>query len=233
MAAPLIIAHRTVPPYAAENSIEGLHIAFDQGADGVEIDLRMSLDQRPFLMHDNFMRRTTGWPLPLELTPSFIVRTRSLKGGIECVPSLGQVLDALPQDKLLAADIKTPWAVLVLGREVAKRGIADRTLVWCSSGLAVRYATKRNPGWEVAHYKDFEDARDNRKFITKSRRLGARAVSLDWRSIDAALVAYAHALGLRVYSWHKDYDLTEAKLTSGLDGLITDHPVQARRALST
>jgi glycerophosphoryl diester phosphodiesterase len=230
---PLVIAHRTVPPFAAENSIEGVRIAFDQGADGVEIDLRMSLDQLPFLMHDNFMRRTTGWPLPLELTPSFIARTRQLKGGTECVPSLRQVLDALPDGKLLAVDIKTPWAVLALGGAIEARGIASRTLVWCSSGLAVRYARGRNPGWEVAHYKDFEAATDNRAFIARSQRIGAKAVSLDWRAIDAPLVAYAHALGLRVYSWHKDYELTEAKLTSGLDGLITDHPAKARQALSS
>ena len=228
---PLVIAHRTVPPYAAENSLEGLHIAFDQGADGVEVDLRMSLDQQPFLMHDNFMRRTTGWPLPLELTPSFVVRRQRLKGSPECVPSLNQALDALPDNRWLAIDVKTPWAVLALGA-IEQRGIANRTLVWCSSGVAVRYATRRNPGWEVAHYKDFEDAGENRDFIAKSKRLGAKAVSLDWRAIDAALVAYAHALGLRVYSWHKDYDLTEAKLQSGLDGLITDHPAKARQALS-
>jgi len=231
--APLIIAHRTAPPYAAENSIEGMRAAFEQGADGVEIDLRMSLDQRPFLMHDNSMLRTTGWPLPLELTPSFIARSRRLKGSIERVPSLDQALDALPEGKLLAVDIKTPTAVMALAGPVAKRGIAARTLVWCSSGLAVRYATRIKAGWEVAHYKDFEDAADNREFITKSHRLGAQAVSLDWRAIDAGLVAFAHGLGLRVYSWHKEYELSDAKLASGLDGLVTDHPAKARQALTT
>ena len=74
MKAPLIIAHRTSPAYAPENSLEGIRVSFEQGADGVEIDLRMSLDLQPFLMHDNSMRRTTGWPLPIELTPSAIVR---------------------------------------------------------------------------------------------------------------------------------------------------------------
>ena len=231
MAQPLIIAHRTTPAFAPENSIEGIRVAFDQDADGVEIDVRMSLDQRPFLMHDNSMARTTGWPLPLELTPSFYVKTRRLRGSHEGVPRLRQALDALPDAKLLAADIKTPWAVVALAGAVTRRGIADRTLVWCSSGLAVKWAARRNLGWEVAHYKDFEDTDSNRAFIENAKRIGAGAVSLDWRAIDASLVAFAHHLDLRVYAWHKEYELSEAKLRAGLDGLITDYPAKAREAI--
>lgn len=231
MAKPLIIAHRTAPAFAPENSLEGIRVAFAQGADGVEIDVRMSLDQRAFLMHDNFMARTTGWPLPLELTPSFHIRTRRLRGSAERVPSLAQALDALPDEKVLAADIKTPWAVMALARAVKRRRIADRTLVWCSSALAVKWAIRRNLGWEVAHYKDFEDTWNNRSFIENARRIGAHAVSLDWRAIDADIVGFAHERNLRVYSWHKEYDLTPAKLTAGLDGLITDHPAKAREAV--
>jgi glycerophosphoryl diester phosphodiesterase len=229
---PLIIAHRTAPPYAPENSIEGIHVAFEQGADAVEIDLHVSLDQRPFLLHDKLMRRTTGWPLPPELTPSWLIKRLRLRGGIEHVPSLAEALDALPAGKLIAVDVKTPWAVVPLLPEVERRGIANRTLVWSASALCVRYALRRSPGWEVAYYKDFEDARGNRAFIDKARRMGAQAVSLDWRAIEPDLVSYAHAAGLRVYSWHKEYELTPEKLSSGLDGLITDHPARSRQTIA-
>ncbi len=96
----------------------------------------------------------------------------------------------------------------------------------------MRYAAGRDLGWEVAYYKDFADAGSNRAFIDKAKRIGARAVSLDWRSIDTDLVSYAHTQNLRVYSWHKDYDLTPDKLESGLDGLITDYPAQSLEALA-
>jgi glycerophosphoryl diester phosphodiesterase len=228
----LIIAHRTAPAFAPENSLEGIRAAFEQGANGVEIDLRMTLDQRPFLMHDNFMARTTGWPLPLELTPSFYAQTRRLQGSAERVASLDQALNALPGGKLIAVDVKTPWSIFALTPAIRKRGIADRTLVWCSSALVVQFAVRRNLGWEVAHYKDFEDARSNRAFIDNARRIGAQAVSLDWRAIDADLVTFAHEYGLSVYSWHKDHDLDQPKLASGLDGLITDYPAKAREAVT-
>jgi glycerophosphoryl diester phosphodiesterase len=233
MTPPLIIAHRTVPPYAPENSLEGMRVAFEQGADAVEIDLQMSLDQRPFLLHDKLMRRTTGWLLPPELTPSPLIKRLRLRGGVEGVPSLAQALDALPGDKAIAVDVKTPWAVIPLLSEVQRRGIAGRTLVWAASALCAGYAVRHNPGWEVAYYKDYADGPSNRAFIEKARRLGAQAVSLDWRAIDGDLIAFAHQAGLRVYSWHKDYELTPEKLRSGLDGLITDHPARARQALAT
>ena len=257
-------------------------MSFAQGADGVEIDLRTSLDLRCYLMHDNTMRRTTGWPLPIELTPSGIVRKQRLRpmatprdeaGGTppssqaarspsgigtaedasramaedaaggsslrdesrsstrtspERVPTLEEAIDATPADKLLAVDVKTPWSIFGLVREIKSRGMESRTLVWCSSALVVRYAVRSLPGVEVAHYKDFEDGPNNIEFIGRAARIGAHAVSLDWRGINADVVAAAHSLGLKVYSWHKEHPITAEKIASGLDGLITDHPARAR-----
>jgi len=229
---PLVIAHRTCPPFAPENSLAGLRVAFEQGADGVEVDLRVSLDLRGLLLHDNSMRRTTGWPLPVEVTPAFWARRLRLEGTAERVPTLAQALDALPPGKLIAIDVKTPWAAFGLVRQLRRRALGARALVWCSSALVARYVLGRGTAAEVAYYKDFEDPESNARFIDRARRLGAHAVSLDWRAIRPALLGRAHAAGLKVYSWHKDYELTPEKLASGLDGLITDYPARAREAIA-
>jgi glycerophosphoryl diester phosphodiesterase len=226
---PIVIAHRTCPPYAPENSLEGARIAVEQGADGIEIDLRSSLDLRPYLMHDNTMARTTGFPLPIELTPSFIVRqTRLRVGSDESPPTLSEFLDAVPSDKPVAVDLKTPWAAFALIREVKRRRIEERTLVWCSSARVAQFVCWRLPGVEVAYYKDYEDGPNNLAFIAKARDLGVHAVSLDWRGISLGIVEAAHLAGLKVYSWHKEHEITKQKLESGLDGLITDHPARSR-----
>jgi glycerophosphoryl diester phosphodiesterase len=231
MRGPLIIAHRTCPRDGAENSVEGIRVAAEKGADGVEIDLRMTLDQRPFLMHDWTMRRTTGWPLPIELTPSFLVRRQRLPNR-EGVPSLGDVIDSLPADLMLAVDVKTPWAIVPLLREMRRRGLGKRVLVWCTSALAVRYAASRAPEAEIAYLKDVTRAAEKQAFLARAKSLGARAVSAHWLAVDADFVAAAHAIGLRVYAWHSEYALTEEKLSAGLDGLITDYPVEARAAVA-
>lgn len=288
MEAPLIIAHRTSPAFAPENSLEGIRVTFEQGADGVEIDLRTSLDFGCFLMHDNTMRRTTGWPLPIELTPSSTVRRQRLRpfarppdesGGtrawsqqaigdpgvptlgsasathssdaategvsaprdesrsylqhLEGVPSLDEAIRAMPQDRLLAVDVKTPWSVFGLVKAVREHRMESRTLVWCSSALVVRYVVRQLPGVEVAYYKDFEEGPNNIEFIGRAGRIGAHAVSLDWRAINQDVVAAAHWLGLKVYSWHKEHPITVEKIAAGLDGLITDYPARAREQIKS
>jgi glycerophosphoryl diester phosphodiesterase len=229
---PLIIAHRTCPPYAPENSLQGIRVAAEHGADVVEIDVRVSLDQRPFLMHDNSMHRTTGWPLPMELTPAVLVRSQRLQKSSEGVPSLQAALDAVPANMMVAMDLKTPWAAFPLLNEIRGRKIERRALVWCSSSRAARYVAGKSPQIEVALYKDLEEQAANRRLIDRAADLGLRAVSLDWRSIMPALVEHGHSRGLRVYSWHREADLSGEKLACGLDGIITDHPARVRNVLS-
>ena len=229
MEAPTVIAHRTCPADEPENSLAGIRKAAELGADGVEVDLRLSLDQKPFLMHDRTMARTTGWPLPMELTPSSVVRKQRLSNG-EPVPSLAEVFETLPEGQLLAVDVKTAWAVVPLVREIEKRGLESRVLVWCTSARACRYVARRLPAVEVAFLKTALDPEGQRRFLDTAVNVGARAVSTHWRAVSAAHVADAHRRGLRIFSWHDGYELTPEKLRAGLDIMITDFPKQARAA---
>lgn len=226
---PLIIAHRTCPKNAPENSLEGIRRAGELGADVVEVDLRVSLDQRPYLMHDWSLHRTAGfWP-PLEATISPIVERLHLSNG-ESLPTLPQALDALGPNLGIAVDVKTPWAIPHLAREVKKRRLESRTLAWCTSALDVRYMRRFAPEVETAYLRGDTHPAGKLMFLATAVRLGANAVSANWHAIDSSFVATAHDLGLKVYSWHGEFELSPAKLESGLDGLITDYPVEARAA---
>lgn len=56
---PIILAHRGVTSLAPENTIVAGELASEMGADGWEVDIRMSADGILFLMHDrNFIRTT-------------------------------------------------------------------------------------------------------------------------------------------------------------------------------
>jgi glycerophosphoryl diester phosphodiesterase len=229
----LIVAHRTCPLDAPENSLEGIRKARDLGADGVEIDLRMSLDFRPFLLHDYSLHRTTGFRLPLELTPSFYVRRLRLKRSQEHVPSLSEAFDALPDGMLVAVDVKTPWGVVPLVREIRRRGWESRVLVWCQSAWACRYVVKKAPSIDVAYLKTALTPEEKQRFLERARALGAKAVSAHWQAIDGNFVGRAHALWLRVFAWHEGFEISPDKIASGLDILVTDYPVEARAVIAT
>jgi glycerophosphoryl diester phosphodiesterase len=55
---PLIIGHRGASRYAPENSLAAFRRALDDGADGIEFDVRLARDGVPVIIHDDTLRRT-------------------------------------------------------------------------------------------------------------------------------------------------------------------------------
>ncbi len=59
MPQPLVIAHRGASADAPENTIAAFELALEQGADGIEIDVHLSKDDHPVVIHDFTLERTT------------------------------------------------------------------------------------------------------------------------------------------------------------------------------
>ena len=56
---PLVIAHRGASFDAPENTIAAFELAFARGADAIQLDVRLSRDGRPVVIHDAELERTT------------------------------------------------------------------------------------------------------------------------------------------------------------------------------
>ena len=56
---PLIIAHRGASAFAPENTLAAFQRAIDDGADGIEFDVRLAKDNIPVVFHDADLRRLT------------------------------------------------------------------------------------------------------------------------------------------------------------------------------
>lgn len=57
---PLIYAHRGASAYAPENTLSAFLLAAEQGADGVEFDVKLTRDDRVIILHDQTLERTTS-----------------------------------------------------------------------------------------------------------------------------------------------------------------------------
>ncbi|HEX8649309.1 MAG TPA: glycerophosphodiester phosphodiesterase family protein [Pyrinomonadaceae bacterium] len=55
---PLIIGHRGASAVAPENTLVAFERAFAEGADGIELDVRLARDRVPVVIHDATLRRT-------------------------------------------------------------------------------------------------------------------------------------------------------------------------------
>src|SRR5260370_35199414 len=57
---PLVIAHRGASGLAPENTMAAFKLALALGADGVEMDIQLSADGHPVVIHDARVNRTTN-----------------------------------------------------------------------------------------------------------------------------------------------------------------------------
>ena len=227
-----IIAHRTCPLHAPENSLEGIRRAAELGADGVEIDVRPSLEGVPMLMHDWSTFRTMRLPGPIRFYPAALLRRFRLRGGSEPPPTLDEALAALPESLSIAIEVKDAATSAATLRAVRKHGLESRVRFWSYRERAVRYFSKEAPEIETSLLRDPTDPEGLATFLADAASFGARGISAHWAAINPQFVAEAHSRHLKVYSWIRDLDLVERKVAAGLDGIVTNEPREVRDILT-
>ncbi len=244
----VVIAHRTLPRDAPENSLEGIRVAAELGADYVEVDVRCTRDGVPVLLHDPTLLRTgRRWRRIRSLTLDQ-ARRRNLRGG-HVLPTLADALamasgsgaggsvgqlpgrdDPVPSVPGLgfALDTKDPDAALATLEAVQAAGMGDRVLLWSQHPEAVRHYVARAPaGTEVALLRDTRGPAETDRYLADAVRLGATAVSVHQDVLDEALVERAHGQGLTVHCWFQSLGAQAAKAEVRADGIVTDWPVDA------
>lgn len=228
---PLVIAHRTLPRDAPENSLQGIRAAAELGADAVEIDVRLTRDGVPVLLHDPLGLRTTSRPWPVRCSRASSVARWRLRRSHERVPTLDDALEVVDATGLLVAiDTKAPDAAPAVLAALERAGLVERALLWSQHESAVRhYAAHGGDAVDVALLRDALDDLREERFLADARRLGATAISAHQSRITPAFVEHCHAQGLRVHCWFQDADTQRAKGHLDLDGIVTDWPGEARR----
>jgi glycerophosphoryl diester phosphodiesterase len=112
-----IVGHRCMVSTAPENTVEGLHEAFQNGADAVEIDIWRTTDDRLVCFHNNYLTGSTTVesPFPTKLINEYSLEELQAfnlkqKGEyFDCkIPTLDQMFEALKEypDKMIVIEIK-------------------------------------------------------------------------------------------------------------------------------
>lgn len=223
---PMIIAHRTCPRDAPENSLAGIRAAALAGADAVEVDVRRSADGVPMLLHDRRLLRTTGRLGSVDRTPADdLVRLRLRGGG--SLPTFADALAALGTTMRIAIDVKDGGAADAVVSEIRNQGADDRSLFWSQHEEAVHRAVTTAPELEVSLLRDTRSVEQTAGFLADAVRLGARGISAHWSQVTPELAERCHERGIRLYAWCKTRSI-DPRTVVLLDGLVTDWPVPAR-----
>ena len=234
---PLIIAHRGDVANAPENTIPAFRKALDLGADGIELDVRLTRDEKLVVFHDRTLERTSNGRGPVS---SFtLADIRSLDVGSwfdpafkgETAPTLDEVFESLPSDYLINVEMK----VILKGMNQIAHLVADtisRHARWASTLVA-----SFNPV-ALYHLRRLEP-RISRGYIWSKRHpypIRARwlspLVQAQWYdpandSYNLNLHRKARRLGRRVLAWDLDFDCDlEAMASVRLDATVTDRLAQ-------
>lgn len=227
----LVIAHRTCPRHAPENSIEGIGRAAELGADAVEMDVRSARDGEPVLLHDAFLRAFGVVPLPVRAVTA--ATARRLLRSPQSVPTLADALAATrDHGRTLkpVLDVKAARAAPAVVALVESSGLG-RVSLWSQHAEAVACFVRAGaPAGDVALLRDTSGPRERELLLRDAARLGAGAVSAHWDAVDATFVRQAGDAGIQVYSWCQWRDRHGEKAGLGLAGVVTDWPDVARRA---
>jgi glycerophosphoryl diester phosphodiesterase len=223
---PLVIAHRTCPHHASENSLDGIARAGALGADAVEIDVRLTRDGLPVLMHDRTLRRTTGNIAPVWALSQNEIRRLRLAND-ERVPTFGVALDALPAGLRMAIHVKVARGIHPVLDEVRNQGAESRVWIWSQQPSVVRFSVDRHPEIEASLVRDTRTARGSAASLRAARLCGAHGLSAAWEAVTPEFATRARGAGLRLYSSCRTREVPADTLAL-LDGVVTDWPDTAR-----
>lgn len=166
---PLNIAHRGFEKEAPENTLASFLHAMDAGADGIELDIQMTRDGNPVVIHDPTLERTTNGKG--KVSSKTLLELRALDAGSwfasefagQRIPTLSEVYSVLPRHTVIAVELK-PWGV---GSEVSQKVIEvvrrfkaeDRTILLSYNPAALWHCARLAPELPTAliHQQDVRE----------------------------------------------------------------------------
>jgi len=144
----MIAAHRAGHLKSPENSLAAIDEAVAAGADFVEIDVRVSSDGVPFVMHDAKVDRTTNGAGIGEAMTYGELRQLRLKGGDTPPPTLLEVLTRTCGRVLVDLDMKTDRYAPVVAM-VESLGMFDQVQMFDADTRLLVASRALAPGLQV------------------------------------------------------------------------------------
>lgn len=244
-----IIAHRGASHDAPENTLASVHLAWEVGADAVEIDVMLSRDGHVVVFHDTTTGRIAGDEhavRDLSLDELRLLDVGRWKGDHfagERIATLAEVLETIPEGKRVFVEIKCgleiipslertvressrkPEQVVIIAFDRDVAAAAKRVLPGAPSLLIVRLERDRRTGL-------WSPEADELVRIARERELDGIDAG-QCPGVDANFAATIRDAGLGLYAWTVNSIATARRLAAiGVQGIATDRPAWMRAQLA-
>ncbi|MFD7707620.1 glycerophosphodiester phosphodiesterase [Streptomyces sp. NPDC059786] len=209
------VAHRGDPYRVRENTIDSLRSALRQGADAVEIDVRLTRDGVPVLLHDATLKRLWEQDRPLRSLSSDEVRGLTAGG----VPDLVRALAATDGSRVMidlpGADAAAVRRVVGVVREYG----AEERVYYCAGAATMLAVRAADPAAEIAlTWTTLAPPRPALLDAVRPRWLNYR-----FGLVDRELAARVHRDGHLLSVWTPDTRRSMRRLLdAGVDSITTN-----------
>ncbi|WP_217234602.1 glycerophosphodiester phosphodiesterase [Streptomyces sp. AC555_RSS877] len=210
------VAHRGDPYRVRENTIDSLRSALRLGADAVEIDVRLTRDGVPVLLHDQTLKRLWEHDRPLLSLSSDEVRGLT----DDKVPTLAGALAATGDSRVMldlpgTSDVRVVRRVVDVVREC---GAAER-VYYCADARAMLAVRAADPAAEIAlTWTTLAPPRPALLDVIRPRWLNYR-----FGLVDRALAERVHTDGYLLSVWTPDTRRSMRRLIDfGVDSITSN-----------
>ncbi|WP_432055524.1 glycerophosphodiester phosphodiesterase [Streptomyces sp. bgisy022] len=210
------VAHRGDPYRVRENTLASLRSALRRGADAVEVDVRLTRDGVPVLLHDATLERLWRHERPIAALSRDEVRGLTGDG----VPTLADALAATEGHRVLI-DLPGSPDLRSVRRIVDVVGACDaRDRVYYCAGAATMLTLRAaDPSAEIALTRT--TAAPPRPALVEAIR--PRWLNYRFGLVDRALADRVHADGLLLSAWTPDTRRAMRRLIAlGVDSVTTN-----------
>jgi glycerophosphoryl diester phosphodiesterase len=213
------IAHRGESYLAPENTMAAIDLAWQLGAEAVEIDVHLTRDGQLILSHDADTARTCGEKRIIK--EHTLAELQSLDAGIwkgeqfagEPMPTIDEALASIPDGKRLFVEIKVgPEAVPVLAEAIRRSRKSDEQIVVISFKEETIRATREQLPNLQAFWLSGQTRNESGRWkpgigelITSAKSVGAHGIDLQaHEGITAGMVEFLAQFGLKLFVWTVD-----------------------------
>ncbi len=214
-----IVGHRGAKGLAPENTLKSIRVALKLGVDAVEVDVRLSKDKKPILLHDEDFGRVSG--VKLKPRDMLLEEIRSkIRVNEEPVPTLNEALELVSGKAGLLIEVKESDSTEIVLKVLEEYGWPKWVAIVSFHEEVLR--TVRSINEEVVLGLIYAKSPGK---IVEAKKLGAKIVLPHFRLASAKAVSFAHRLNLKVVAWTiNDIRNLEKTISNGVDAVATDYP---------
>jgi glycerophosphoryl diester phosphodiesterase len=240
----LNFGHRGASAYAPENTLAAFNLAFDLGADGVELDVSLTQDGVPVVIHDDRVDRTTdGRGAVKDMTLAEIQRLDAgakfdAKFRGERVPTLAEVLSTVGKRGIVNIELKSGKLADVgletaaIARVIEESGAADRVIISSFNHFALHRMHDLDARLPIG-FLYFNRVPISLPYV-ETRPL-ARPTALHPRFVvvTPGFVKWARGKNYQINTWTVDEPEEMRRLIAlGVDSIMTNKPDVLRQVLA-